>query len=235
MPGDIAEPGHFELDLVHHSGPQTHSDYICTMQWIDVCTGWSERSAWPAAAIYGRSAAEVCAAVERIIARCPIPIRQVHPDNGSEFLNHPLLALLRERLVGVRITRSRPWQKNDNAHVEQKNYTLVHAYTGHERFDTRAQRDLLNALWAKLRLYNNLFQPVLRQKSKTYQTDAQGQVHLQRIYGPARTPLQRLLDTEVLGAEEAARWKALYARTNPLVLRRDIQATLDALCATLPA
>ncbi|NLE45812.1 MAG: transposase family protein, partial [Chloroflexi bacterium] len=111
---DISEPGHFEIDLVHHCGPSARDDYVCTMQWIDVATGWSER-----VAVYGRSAREMKAAFTKVVSRCPFPILEIHPDNGSEFMNRPLLDFFGQIVTGVKLTRSRPYHKNDNRFVEQ--------------------------------------------------------------------------------------------------------------------
>jgi len=119
---------------------------------IDVATGWSER-----VALLGRSYLVMQDAFERIMARLPFPVREIHPDNGSEFLNHHLLRYFGQKLKGAKLTRSRPWQKNDNRFVEQKNDTLVRAYLGHERLDTAAQTQALNALYDQMWLYYNLF------------------------------------------------------------------------------
>jgi predicted DNA-binding transcriptional regulator AlpA len=120
LPWDLSAPGCFEVDLVHHGGPVPRADYVCTLQWVDVATGWSER-----VAVLGRSHRAMIAAFDQVVARCPFPIRAIHPDNGAEFLNRPLLAHFGARVPGVQLTRSRPWQKNDNRFVEQKNATLV--------------------------------------------------------------------------------------------------------------
>lgn len=228
IPWNIAEPGHFEVDLVHHSGPDTKGDFVCTMQWIDVATGWSERQA-----IYGRSSAEVTAACEAVLARVPFPVREVHPDNGSEFINRPLLQLLGERVKGVHLTRSRPWVKNDNRFVEQKNYSLVRAYLGHDRLASREQRDLWNDVLELLRIYYNCFQPVLRQTEKTVVRTESGQVRIRRKHDKALTPLERLYQTRVLSAEQAEAWRDLYAHTNPRALRKEIDSRLRTLYATM--
>lgn len=133
IPWQEQEPGHFEVDLVHHSGPSSSGDYIHTLQMVDVATGWSEL-----AAVLGRSYLVVQDAFSRILARLPFPVREVHPDNGSEFLNYHLIQYWRERVQGVRLSRSRPYQKNDNRFVEQKNSSLVRAYLGYDRLDSVA-------------------------------------------------------------------------------------------------
>ena len=203
---DITEPGHFEVDLVHHSCPHTRGDYLCTLQMIDVATGWSER-----VAVYGRSAQEMKGAFEKMLARCPFSILELHPDNGPEFLNWPLFDFFGIKVKGVHLSRSHPYCKNDNRFVEQKNYTLVRAYLGHARLDTRAQCATLNAIYDDMWVYYNLFQPVLRQAEKTVERPA-----------------------EALSHDMQARLAALYHRTNPRALRLSLQERVDALLVTSP-
>ena len=134
IPWDVREPGHFEVDLVHHCGDSASGEYASTLQMIDITTGWSER-----VAVLGRGYLVMKDAFRRILARLPFQVREIHPDNGSEFLNHHMVRFWGELVQGVILSRSRPYQKNDNRHVEQKNATLVRAYLGHERLDSVAQ------------------------------------------------------------------------------------------------
>jgi IS30 family transposase len=225
---DLDEVGHWELDLVYHGGAAP--DGVYTLQMIDVRTAWSERRA-----IYGRSERAVAAAMEDIIARCPLPIREVHSDNGTEFLNHHLQRLLGERLVGCHFSRSRPWCKNDNRFVEQKNYTLVRAYLPRSVcLLTPAQAQELNALYDEMGLYYNFCEPVLRQTLSyaTYTPD--GHVRIRRSYDRARTPLVRLLESKTLPASQAQALTQRYADTDPLLLLQRIRKRLDALVAPKP-
>ena len=145
IPWDEREPGHFEVDTVHHSGPCAGGDYVHTVQMTDVATEWCEL-----AAALGRSQRVMEDAFRRMLARLPFPVREIHPDNGSEFLNHHLVRFWGEAAQGIQLSRSRPFHKNDNRFVEQKNFTLVRAYLGHERLDSVAQTLALNALYDKL-------------------------------------------------------------------------------------
>jgi transposase InsO family protein len=225
---DVDEVGHWELDLVYHGGAAP--DGVYTLQMIDVRTAWSERRA-----IYGRSERAVAAAMEDIIARCPLPIREVHSDNGLEFLNHHLQRLLSERLVGCRFSRSRPWCKNDNRFVEQKNYTLVRAYLPRSVcLLTPAQAQELNALYDEMGLYYNLFEPVLRQTLSYVTYTPDGHARIRRCYDRARTPLVRLLETDTLSAPQAQALTQRYADTDPLLLLQRIHRRLDALVAPKP-
>jgi hypothetical protein len=156
IPWDTATPGHFEVDLVHHCGPSASGEYVCTLQMVDVATGWSER-----AAVLGRSYRVMEHAFRTILRRLPFPVLEIHPDNGSEFLNNHMFRLWGETVKGVAFTRSRPYKKNDNRNVEQKNHTLVRAYFGDDRLDSVAQTLAVNELYEWMWLYYNLFQPVM--------------------------------------------------------------------------
>ena len=116
---DLLEPGHFEVDLVHHCGATSSGQYVCTLQMVDIATGWSER-----VAVLGRSYLVMQDAFERILQRLPFAVRELHPDNGSEFLNHHLLRFWTRSMPGLEVSRSRPYQKNDNRFVEQKNFVF---------------------------------------------------------------------------------------------------------------
>jgi hypothetical protein len=162
IPWDIAEPGHCEVDLVHHCGPSASGDYLHTLQLTDVATGWSER-----VAVLGRSGLVMEAGFRRILARLPFALLELHPDNGSEFLNNHVWRFFKAQLPGLHLSRSRPWQKNDNRFVEQKNQSLVRAYLGFDRLDSLAHVHTVNQLYDKMWLYYNFFQPVLHITGKT--------------------------------------------------------------------
>jgi IS30 family transposase len=225
IPWDTSEPGHFEIDLVHHSGPRSDGEFVHTFQMIDVATGWSER-----VAILGRGQAAMEGGTRQIMARLPFPIKELHPDNGPEFLNHHLVRIWGEEITGLTLTRSRPYQKNDNRFVEQKNDTLVRAYLGQARLDTAEQCAALNALYDWLWVYYNLFQPVLRLVEKTHDG-----VRTHRTWDDAKTPFARLLATNTIDPAARERLERLYAETNPRALRRTIQDGLHALLYPRPS
>ncbi len=224
IPWDTTEPGHFEVDLVQHGGPHPTGDYVYTLQMVDVATGWSER-----VAVLGRGQRRMEEGFRRILARLPFPIKELHPDNGPEFLNHHLVRFLGETLTGLQLSRSRPYQKNDNRFVEQKNATLVRAYLGTTRLDTQAQTAALNALYDHMWLYYNGFQPVLHLQAKVTQG-----TRITRKWDTAQTPLARLLATEVLTPERRSALEALVGETNPRALRQTIYAALRALLHAEP-
>lgn len=213
------EPGHFEVDLVHHCGESSAGEYVHTLQMVDVATGWSERTA-----VLGRGQRAMEAGFRRILARLPFRVLQLHPDNGPEFLNGHLIRFFGRELVGLSLSRSRPYRKNDNRFVEQKNYSLVRAYLGYRRLDSEAQMAALNRLYDRMWAYYNLFQPVMHLVGKEA---AEGRTR--RRWDQARSPYQRLLETEDLEQPQRERLSALYAGTNPRVLRREIHRTIEAL------
>jgi len=230
IPWDEPEAGHFEVDLVHHSGPSASGQYVHTLQMVDVATGWSER-----VAVLGRSYLVIQDAFQRVLERLPFPVREVHPDNGSEFLNHHLVRFWGARASGVILTRSRPWQKNDNRFVEQKNSSLVRAYLGHDRLDTVQQTQLLNRLYELMGLYYNLFQPVMRLVDKSSVVASDGSHRTKRRFDVARTPSQRLCASAALDPHQRQQLETLREGINHCQLRRDIYALLDQLDALPPA
>ncbi len=217
IPWQEQEPGHFEVDLVHHCGPSASGEYTCTIQMVDVATAWSER-----AAILGRSYLVVEDGFNRILAHLPFPVREVHPDNGSEFFNHHMLRFWNGLEPKIQLSRSRPYHKNDNRFVEQKNSTLVRAYLGYDRFDSVAQTQAVNQLYDKMGLYYNLFQPVMRLTEKTWLQKEGQPSRLRRRHDEARTPFDRLCATEAIPQEQRARLEALRDQTNPRQLRQEI-------------
>lgn len=219
IPWDQAEPGHFEVDLVHHGGPEPTGDFVYTLQLVDVATGWSER-----VAILGRSQLRMEEGFRRVLTRVPFPVKELHSDNGSEFLNNHLVRFFGETITGLQLTRSRPYQKNDNRFVEQKNSTLVRAYLGTARLDTAAQAAALNVLYDQMWVYYNLFQPVMHLKEKV----ARG-TRLTRRWDVAKTPVARLLATAVVSLERQEALERKVAETNPRQLRKTIYSGLREL------
>ena len=231
IPWNESQPGHFEVDLVHHCGLTASGNYVHTLQMIDVATGWSER-----AAVLGRSYVAMKDGFERCLARLPFPILEIHPDNGREFFNHHLVRFFRETVQVPHLFRSRPYCKNDNRNVEQKNATLVRAYLGADRLDTATQTQALNTLYDKMWLYYNFFQPVMRLKEKTFITEQGRTVQIKRRYDESQTPLDRLCATDAISDEDRDKLQSLRDQTNPRQLRREIYQLRDALfdlpCAT---
>ena len=212
---DVA--GYLEIDLVAHCGDSGAGQFIYTLCATDLATGWTER-----VAVLGKGQALIVAAIEQIQAQLPFALRGLHSDNGSEFLNAMLLNWCKERAVAF--TRGRPYRKNDNAHVEQKNWTLVRKLIGYSRLETPEQLAWLNALYAELlRPYNNCFQPVMKLVEKARRNGV-----LTKHYDIPKTPLRRVLavgeSCPMLGELEQ-----LAQTTNPLALKRRIDRSLAAM------
>ncbi|NLE43218.1 MAG: transposase family protein, partial [Chloroflexi bacterium] len=226
LPWDIATPGHFEVDLVHHCGPSASGEYVCTLQMVDVATGWSERIA-----VLGRSYRVIEHAFRVILRRLPFPVREVHPDNGSEFLNHHMLRLWGDSVQGVTFSRSRPYLKNDNRLVEQKNATLVRAYLGFDRLDSVAQTLAANRLLELMWVYYNLFQPVMHLVDKDIIREDGQLVRIRRRHDQPRTPFDRLCETQAILPQHREQLNALRDQVNPRALRQQIYDALEALFA----
>lgn len=222
LPWDLVQPGHFEIDLVHHCGATASGEYAYTLQMIDVATGWSERRA-----VLGRSYLVMEDAFRCTLARLPFQVHEIHPDNGAEFLNHHLLRFWGEIVQGVTLSRSRPFHKNDNPRVEQKNYTLVRAYVGYERLDTVPQVLALNALYDKMWLYYNLFQPVMHLVEKEIVRQDGQPTRVRRRHDQAATPFDRLCQTDAILPEHRTQLDVLRDSINPRRLREDIYDAIE--------
>jgi hypothetical protein len=228
LPWNIQNPGHFETDLVHHCGPTASGEYACTLQMIDVASGWSERRT-----ALGRSYLVMEDAFLCILHRLPFPVLQIHPDNGSEFFNHHMLRFWGDVVQGVTLSRSRPYHKNDNPRVEQKNSTLVRAYLGYERLDSVAQVLALNALYDRMWVYYNFFQPVMHLIEKEVIPQDGKPARVKRRHDQARTPFDRLCNTDAILPEHRQQLEALRDATNPRRLRQEIYDAIEHLF-TLP-
>ena len=147
--------------------------------------------------------------------------------NGSEFFNHHLLRFFKDTVKGIKLSRSRPYHKNDNRFVEQKNSSLVRAYLGNDRLDTVAQTIAVNQLYHKMWVYYNLFQPVMRLAEKIV-TPVEGQLaKVRRRHDQARTPFDRLCATEAISNQRREQLETLRDQTNPRQLRQDIYDQID--------
>ncbi|MGH8716860.1 MAG: hypothetical protein ACREUI_09120, partial [Burkholderiales bacterium] len=178
---DDLQPGFVEIDLVGHDGGVAAGDYCQTLDLTDIATTWTET-----AAVRNKAQAWVFEALKNLRKKLPFPLLGIDSDNGSEFINKDLAAYCqREKLS---FTRSRPYRKNDNCFVEQKNYSVVRRAVGYQRYDTEAQLQLLNELYATLRLYTNFFQPTMKLQCKQRVGSK-----VTKRYDRAQTPYQRVL------------------------------------------
>ena len=212
IPWNERRPGHWEVDLVHHCGPVASGEYLHTLVMVDVATGWCE-----CAALLGRSYLVMQDAFSRCLQRSPIPAHEVHSDNGSEFFSAHLLSFWKERAHTPKLSRSRPYRKNDNRYVEHRNGALIRAWLGHDRLDTGHQTRALNQFYDRLWLYFNFFQPIMRLCTKSWNG-----ARTSRTHDAARTPFDRLMQTNVLTPYEVRELATLRDNTNPRILRRQL-------------
>jgi hypothetical protein len=216
-PWDEDQPGFLEIDLVAHCGGTMEGQFLYTLTCVDLSTGWIE-----CLAVRRRTEQAVFEAIQTMRTYLPFLLLGLDSDNGGEFINDLLYQYcLTEKIT---FTRSRPYQKNDQAHVEQKNWSVVRRLIGYDRFETEVEFLLLQSIYADLRLYANFFQPVLKLVSKE-QVDKK----LVKRYDRAATPFQRVLDAKDIPFETKARLTNLYVHLNPVQLRNSIDEKVAKL------
>lgn len=197
IPWNESEPGHCEVDLVHHGGSDPKGHFGYTLQVIDVATGWSGRRA-----ILGRGSVVVADALFTIFQQFPFPVVELHMDNGSEFLNHQLITFLQHFYPTLKPLRSPPFNPNHNRFVEQKNRTLVRQYIDNQRLDTVVQIRYLNTIYQLLGRCYNLWQPVFHQIAKQrLPATAERSAYTKRIHDLPKPPLERLIATKTLSED----------------------------------
>ena len=189
---DDATPGFVEIDLVGHEGGNAAGEYCFTLTVTDIATGWTENRSVP-----NKARKWVLAALDEIAAIMPFPILGVDSDNGSEFINHHLLAWCEKR--EITFTRSRPGNSNDGCHVEQKNWAIVRTVVGYHRYDTTAELLLLNKIWALQSQLANYFCPQQKLVSKV-----RDGAKVTKKYDQATTPHRRAERHETVTAEDKA-------------------------------
>ena len=216
---DVTEPGFTEVDLVSHSGDCADGDFLQSLDMTDIHTTWVETGA-----VLGKSQIRVQEALEQLRQQLPFTLRGIDSDNGSEFINAHLHGYCQAQ--GIQFTRGRPYKKDDNAHVEQKNWTHVRKHMGYLRYDTEAARIAMNDVYADLRLLQNLFLPSVKLQSK----ERVG-ARLRRRYGVPRTPLERVQACRQADAAKVAALVALRARLDPFALAARIDRKLERVYA----
>lgn len=220
---DEDQPGFLEIDCVAHCGEDISGQFLYTLTCTDICTGWTETLALPR-----RSQEAVCDAIESMRQGLPFALLGIDSDNGGEFINDLLYRYcLNEQLT---FTRSRPYQKNDQAHVEQKNWSVVRHLIGYDRLESDEQLALLQSIYQDWRLYVNFFQPVLKLSHKERIASK-----VIRKYDSARTPYQRLLERDDIALPSKAHLLNLYLSLNPAELRRRTDQKVLQLWSTLLA
>jgi hypothetical protein len=209
---DVTQPGYAEIDLVSHSGACADGEFAHSLTLTDIHTTWTESYA-----VLGKGQARVQAALEALRQSLPFALVGLDSDNGSEFVNYHLWAYTQAH--GIQFTRGRPYKKDDNAHIEQKNWTHVRKLVGWERYDTAAAVAALNTLYRHdWRLMMNLFQPSVKLVRKVRVGS-----RLTRVYDAPQTPLDRVAACPQADAIKVVALQQLRARLDPFVLAQRIE------------
>jgi hypothetical protein len=216
-PWEEEHPGFLEIDLVAHCGSSTEGTYLNTLTATDLATGWTE-----CLALANKTQVAVSQAICQLRLDLPFLLLGLDSDNGSEFINDTLLRYCQSEQITF--TRSRPYKKNDQAHVEQKNWSVVRHTVGYDRLETPQELALLRSIYADLRLYINFFQPVLKLIGKE-RIDGK----TIRTYDRAATPYRRVLALDTLPLDVKARLSAQFVQLNPVNLRTSIDAKVAQL------
>ncbi|MEA4812413.1 MAG: ISNCY family transposase [Anaerolineaceae bacterium] len=206
-PWDEEQPGFLEIDLVAHCGETTAGIYLNTLTATDLATGWTECLALP-----NKTQTATFEAIKSLQEALPFPLLGLDSDNGSEFINDILYRYCLDKKITF--TRCRPYRKNDQAHVEQKNWSVVRHTVGYDRFETPAELELLTSIYTDLRLFVNFFQPVQKLIGKTTLNGV-----TRKHYDVANTPYQRVLDDPRVSVIIKNRLRNLYNSLNPVKLR----------------
>ena len=207
-----------------HCGDSMKGDFVFSVDIVDISSGWSEQEA-----IWGKGEMATTKGIDNMRSRLPFPLVGIDPDNGGEFINWSLYRYCLKHQINF--TRSRPFHKNDNAHVEQKNWTAIRQLAGYSRLDQKEHVSLLNDLYQnEWRLYLNFFQPIRKQK-KNIRNLATGKVVKQ--FDQARTPYQRLMEHPKITERQREMLQSTYQQLNPVKLLAEIDRKVKLIERTL--
>jgi len=213
--------GNIQIDLVEHCGQSAAGEFICTLSNTDISSGW-----WEGEAVMGRGQERTFSGLKQCRHRFPFSWKEIHSDNGTEFINWHLLKYIHKEKL--EFSRSRPYKKNDNCLVEQKNWTHVKKFVGYSRYDSKKEKDILNNLYRnELRLYKNFFQPVIKLISKER---INGKIH--RKYDTPKTPYHRIIESKEIPERTKQELRKTYNFLNPAQLKRTIDDNLNTLYKT---
>jgi hypothetical protein len=218
---DVTTPGYLEIDLVSHSGASAVGEFIHTLDCVDIATCWVERKA-----VMGKGQSGILDALREIEGKLAFPLKGIDSDNGSEFINNHLLTFCHQRSAGraIQFTRSRPYKKDDNAHIEQKDWTHVRKLLGWDRYDSAQALEATNRLYEELRIFQNLFQPSMKLRSKIRKGS-----RLIRRYDTPRTPFERVLEYQEADPKKVAVLEHTLKTTDPFELSGRIDRQLERL------
>jgi hypothetical protein len=217
---NVSTPGFAEIDLVSHSGNSGEGEFAHTLNLTDIHSGWTESRA-----LLGKGQTGVQQALEEIQGSLPFRLLGLDSDNGSEFINWHLERWCKQSQI--QLTRGRPYQKNDNAHIEQKNWTHVRKLLGWERYESRAAVEAMNDLYRhELRLWLNLYLPSVKLRKKVRVGSK-----VRRVYDAPQTPLERVLASASASPHQVAGLKQLRASLDPFQLGKVIEQKIEAIYA----
>lgn len=212
------KPGSIECDTVVHCGHSNEGDMCYTVNSVELALGWISRRA-----VFCKGARGVHTAITEMIAEIPGTITEIDIDNGDELLNWHMINYCRES--NISLTRSRPYKKNDQAHIEQKNSTHVRRIFGRTRFDKISVRDLLNDLYRnELMLYHNFFRPSQKLLEKTFIASKTN-----RVLASPKTPYQRLIESPDMLQTEKDKYTKIFKALDPIQLKLTINRKIKAI------
>jgi len=224
---DESRPGYLEADTVAHCGTSVEGQFVYTINTVDIATGWSEQRA-----CWGKGQTGVHRAIADIERALPFPLRGFDCDNGTEFINWRLFEYLHSHRGRRRVefTRGREGYPNDNAHIEEKNWTIVRQYLGYERFDNQMVLPLLNALYqGPWRLFINGFLPSVKLLEKQ-----RIGARVVRRYDQPQTPLERVLAAPSVSNKDKAALRRRFKDLNPFHLQQEIVDAVKVILAKAP-
>jgi hypothetical protein len=214
---DEERPGYIEGDTVAHCGGAINGEYAHTVDTVDIATAWTEQRA-----VLGKGEAGVLNQLKDIEASYPFPLLGFDSDNGGEFINYHAFKYFTQREKPLKFTRSREYESNDNAHIEQKNWTHVRQYLGYDRLDDPRVVDLMNELYrSEWRLYLNFFLPSVKLLSK----ERIGSTTIKKHDSP-KTPYQRVLESKHVKPDVKERLRNQFETLNPFELKKGMEKKL---------
>jgi hypothetical protein len=217
---DLKGPGYLEADSVAHCGGSLSGDFIWSLTYTDIVSGWTEGGA-----VWNKGAAGVLAATQEVEGRLPFELLGFDSDNGGEFLNHHLWSYMRDRKAAVEFTRSRPYHSDDNAHVEQKNWTWARQLLGYGRLEDPELVGPISALYREVWApWQNFFLPCLKLKRKWREGS-----HWRKRYELPRTAYERLCDPGILSRGARSQLKEKHSSLDPFALKEELEKRLNKI------
>ena len=222
---DLSRPGYLEADSVAHCGASLAGSFIWSLTYTDILSGWTEGGA-----VWNRGATGVLTATREVEERLPFALLGFDSDNGGEFLNHHLWAYMRDRTRAVEFTRSRPYHSDDNAHVEQKNWTWARQLLGYGRLEDPALVAPISALYREVWApWQNFFLPCLKLEQK-WRVGSRWH----KRYEPPRTAYERLCAPGILQLKPRQHLRDRYASLNPFDLKDELEKRLKQILKLKP-